>query len=98
MKYLNDITEDKLKAGWIYKFNNQKRVLTGNCIEILSMKLTYEREGLIFVLRLNETIIEMSHDFETILKTVVLNSKRYNLELRSMKRSTIPKHIISSSN
>jgi hypothetical protein len=87
MKHLSDITEEKLEAGWVYKFKSDETLLNGDSDETIWSTLFYDKSMFIFIIRIDVDIKAASHDFESIMKELISYSNKYNLELRSMKRN-----------
>jgi|SRR5690554_7560390 len=98
MKYLKDITEERLKAEWKYTFSNQHSINLGNSNQLVQMEVIYSPDCLGFWISIDNVDLHFSHCYENTLKEVIKLSKKYRLELKSMKRIRKPKYICFSSN
>lgn len=85
MKYLNDITEERLKSGWKYTFSNNHIINKGSNDELTEMYAYYCSDSMGVWVLIDDNI-HFSHCFQTTLENIKKYSKKHNLELRAMKR------------
>jgi len=93
MNYLNEITKERLKNGWLFELNNQHLINKGEDVKFKAIKAHYSSVLGQYVITYHGDLIEVSDGFTYVnsyfnsLKIFIKSAAiLHDLELKSMKR------------